>query len=201
VDRLGRMKLARAAQRLNRRRVRLPPLVLLIDDERLPDPIAAAKELPRGSLIIVRARQTSHRTKIAKALRPIVRSRGLKLLIANDPVLADGVRAAGVHFSEGRAREAVHWRARRPNWLITTAAHSLRSCGIARSVRAGATFLAPVFVTESHPERRKLGAVRARLIAHQAPLPVYALGGITAQCAASLGSAFAGIAAIGALKP
>ena len=159
MDSLSRAKLARAARRLNRDRDKdLPALVLMTDDERLPNPVAAARELPRGSMIVLRARQTSHRTKLAENLRPIVRARNLKLVIANDPALADRVRAAGVHFSENRAREALHWRARRPKWLITAAAHSLRACHVAKRSHADAVFLAPVFRTKSHSERGQLGA-------------------------------------------
>jgi thiamine-phosphate pyrophosphorylase len=202
VDRLTRARLARAAQRLNRgRRARLPALVLMTDDERLPDPIVAAKELPRGSMIIVRARQTSHRAKLAEALHPITREREIKLVIANDPILARRVRADGVHFSEDRAREAARWRVRHPKWVITTAAHSLHSCRIASVALADAAILAPVFPTKSHLDRYPLGPARARLTARHAPLPVYALGGINAQNSASLRGAFVGIAAIGALTP
>jgi hypothetical protein len=74
---LDRMRLARQASLLNERaRTELPPLVLMTDDERLPDPVAAARLLPRGSMVIVRARQSSHRAKLAALLRPITRAGG-----------------------------------------------------------------------------------------------------------------------------
>jgi thiamine-phosphate pyrophosphorylase len=178
----------------------LPPLVLITDDERLPDPFAVARKLPRGSMVIVRARQSSHRAKLAHSLRPVARARGLILLVANDPALADRAGANGLHLSEANIPLAAAWRARRPHWLITAAAHSFSACGQAARSEADAVFLSPVFATPSHPGARALGAARARAIVHQAALPVYALGGITAHTAARLGSApFAGLAAIGAL--
>lgn len=201
MEKLARLRLARAAAALNRAaQCKLPALVLMTDDERLLDPVAAARALPRGSMVVVRARQSSHRAKLARSLQAIARERGLTLLIANDPALADRVRAGGLHLSEANARRAAEWRARRPDWLITTAAHSLAACGRARQWGADAAFLAPVFATATHPDQVELGFGRARGLACMAPLPVYALGGVTAQSAARLRySGFAGIAAIGAL--
>lgn len=201
MEKLAKLKLARAATALNRKvNSRLPALVLMTDDERLPDPLAAARALPHGSMVVVRARQSSHRAKLAHALRPIARARRLTLLIANDPALADRVHAAGLHLSEANARRAAQWRARRPHWLITTAAHSLAACGRARQWGADAAFLGPVFATASHPNEAGFGPARARAVAGTAPLPVYALGGIAMQSAARLRhSGFAGLAAIGSL--
>lgn len=197
---LARIRLARAAAALNRCRGELPSLVLMTDDERLTDPVAAARALPRGSMVVVRARQSSHRAKLAQSLRGVARARGLTLLIGNDPALADRVRAAGIHLSEDNARQAAHWRAKRPRWLITAAAHSLAACASSHRRGADAAFLGPVFATDSHPDGGHLGAARARDIARWAPLAVYALGGVNAQTAARLaGSRFVGLAAIGGL--
>ena len=196
---LLRARLARAAAALNASAgARLPALVLMTDDERLPDPIAAARALPHGSMVIVRARQSSHRAKLATELRPIARARRLLLLIANDAALADKVGAAGLHLPESQAAGAAHWRAIRPRWLITSAAHSLAAAARAQRTGANAVILGPVFTTRSHPERPALGAARARLMARQLRRPVYALGGIDGRNGSQLGG-FAGLAAIGAL--
>ncbi len=122
------------------------------------------------------------------------------MLIANDPALADRVGAAGLHLSEANVARAAEWRARRPNWLITTAAHSLAACATARRFRANAVFLSPIFATASHRDSKHLGAPQARVIAANAPLPVYALGGLNGTKVRRLmRSQFAGLAAIGAL--
>jgi thiamine-phosphate pyrophosphorylase len=195
-DKLARARLARAAERFQRRG--LPALVLMTDDERLADPLAAARALPRGSLVILRARDDARRAKLAAVLATIARMRGLLLLIANDARLAASIGAHGLHLSEAQARDAFRWRARHPDWLITAAAHSLRAC--ARAHDADALLLAPIFATQSHPGGSALGVMRARFIAQQSLLPVYALGGIDAQTAARLqGGAFVGVAGIGAL--
>jgi thiamine-phosphate pyrophosphorylase len=169
----------------------------MTDDDRLDDPLAAARMLPRGSLVVLRARDATRRAALARALMSIARTRGIRVSIAGDPELAVHCGADGVHFPEARIGEVAHWRARRPHWLITCAAHSLSACARARFVRADAAFLAPVFATRSHPGRNCLGPFRARAIAQASPIPVYALGGIDAQNAARLADGgFIGLAAV-----
>jgi thiamine-phosphate pyrophosphorylase len=178
-------KLARAATRLN-----AGLLILITDDDRLADPLAAARKLPKGSLVILRARDAKKRQALAQGLRRIP---GLLLLAAGDPVLARDLD--GLHLPEQRAREAAHWRAVRPGWIITVAAHALHNLHVPY---ADAALLSPVFATASHPATLPLGAARARLMAQKNPGAVIALGGVSARNAGLL-KGFAGLAAISAL--
>ena len=171
-------------------------LVLMTDDERLPDPLPAARLLPKGAMVIVRSRDSAQRARWAFAMMALARSRDLLVLIANDAALASRCGADGLHLSEASAFRAAHWSALRPHWFISAAAHSLRSAVLHKHVDA--IFLSPVFDTESHPGRRTLRPVRANAIAQKRAVPVYALGGVTARNA-SLLHGFSGIAAIGAL--
>jgi thiamine-phosphate pyrophosphorylase len=172
-------------------------LILMTDDLRLPDPEAAARALPPGSLVIVRAQGAARRAELAAQMRSLAWAHGLILLIADDPVLARTIGANGLHLPEIRAAQAAHWRAKNPGWLITASAHSLGA--VLRARHADAVLLSPVFATDSHKDARALSAARARLIARSVATPVFALGGITADNAVLL-SGFAGIAAIGALS-
>jgi thiamine-phosphate pyrophosphorylase len=195
-DSASRRSIARAAARLAAaNQNELPVLVLMTDDARLRDPVGAARALPRGSMVIVRSRDAARRRELALALREIARVRGLFLLIAGDAALAAQIGADGVHLPETRIGEAAAIRARH-KMLVTAAAHSLSALRRANAVDA--LILSAVFATASHPGRAALGAVRANLVAKLAPVPVYALGGITAQNARLL-AGFCGIAAIGAL--
>ena len=196
-DSLSRRKLARVAARLAvaARRNLLPPLVLMTDDERLPDPLGAARALPRGSMVIVRARQPEHRKRLASAMMTIAHRRGLFVLIADDAALALACGADGVHLPEARLGEAANLRARH-RLIITAAAHSLSA--LRKTAWLDAVLLSPVFPTASHPGRSSLTPVRAALIARAARVPVYALGGVGAANAGRL-SGFSGIAAIGGL--
>lgn len=172
----------------------------MTDDQRLADPCAAARALPKGSLVILRAREDARRAALAGQLAKIAREGELFLLIANDPALAARGRADGLHLPEIRAGEAAHWRARFPRWFITCAAHSLSAVARAQNARADAALLSPVFPTASHKEAMPLGTMRFRMMARQARLPVYALGGIDAHNILQLnGAPIAGIAAVSAL--
>ena len=162
----------------------------MTDDARLADPLAAAHAMPKGGMVVARARHG-----LEPLARALLEARRCAVLIAGDPLLAVRLGAHGIHLAEARASEAAHWRARFPHMLITASAHSLHA--LAR-MHVDAFFLSPVFETKSHPGRAALGAARANLIARHARVPVYALGGIDARNAALL-SGFHGIAAIGAL--
>lgn len=201
ADRTSRARLARAAAGLNARSVhagRVPALALMTDDLRLPDPCAAARALPRGSLVILRTRDPARRARLAEQLAAIAHTHDLLFLIAADPALAARVRADGLHLPEARAREAEHWRTRVPNWIITCAAHD--AAAIARAQGCDAVFVAPVFATASHDGAPALGPMRFAALARASRAPVYALGGIAARNAARLiGTGAAGVAAVGAL--
>jgi thiamine-phosphate pyrophosphorylase len=193
-DSASRRILARVAARLARRSG-LPALVLLTDDDRLADPVAAARRLPPGSMVIVRAKDAGRRRALGLRLRTVARTRGLFLLIAGDAALARNLGADGVHLPQIRIGEAAALRARH-GFVVTAAAHSLAALRQAGWVDA--LILSAVLPTASHPGRAALGVVRANLMARQMPKPVYALGGITAKNAGRL-AGFCGIAAIGAL--
>ena len=169
------------------------PLVLMTDD-RDADWAGAARRLPRGGLVVIRARDAARRRALAERLHGLA-----PLLIAGDPALAERIGAAGLHLPQVRMGEALHWRARRPDWIITASAHSLAA--LMRAGALDAVFLSPVFPTASHAGAPCLTPARAALIAARAPVPVYALGGVTPANAGLLGPAFSGIAAIGAFLP
>ena len=199
---MARKKLARAAARLNAASAHpaeWPPLALMTDDERLPGPLAAARALPRGSLVIVRARGIGPRAQQTQDLLRIARTRDLVVLVAGDVALAARLGADGLHLSAARAHEIPNWRAHYPHFRFSAAAHSLVE--ILRAARCGtdAVFLSAVFRTQSHPGRTALMPLRASSIARAVRVPVYALGGLTADNAGTLSHAFSGIAAIGAL--
>jgi thiamine-phosphate pyrophosphorylase len=172
----------------------------MTDDGRLPDPLAAVRELPRGSMVVIRARDANRRAELSCAILKLAQRKTLAVLIASDPEMAAQLGADGFHLPETRAGEASHWRARFPNFMATASAHSFRALMRTRLLPVDAVFLSPVFATGSHPDRAGLSPHRANIIARAIDKPVYALGGIDARNATLLTrAAFAGIAAIGAL--
>jgi thiamine-phosphate pyrophosphorylase len=201
---------------------RLPTLFLLTDDERLPDPAAAVRKLPRGgsscrlrarAAVIARARNPHELEILVRAIAPICRRRGVALIVANDARLAHRYGADGVHLSEERSRGgnlaslALPRRGSRgrQRLLLTGAAHSFPALLRAVRIGADAVLLSPAFATESHPDARPLGIIRFAAIVRAARrmkirTPLIALGGVTAGQAQRLTQAGAnGLAAIGAL--
>ena len=194
--------LTEAAARLNRAAGGgLPALVLMTDAVRLADPVPAACALPPGSALVLRHYGAAGRAALARRLAAIARSRGLLLLVGEDPALARHVGAAGVHLPERALRQAgaVRWQR---DWLVTAAAHSPAALRMAAACGADAALLAPVFATASHPGARALGPRRFAALVRTSPIPVYALGGIGPANVRLLGSSGAvGIAGIGGLIP
>ena len=181
----------------------MPPLILMTDAARMPEPAPFVAALPAGSAVILRHYEIGDREPLAKALVRLCRARGLKLLIAADVRLAHAVGADGIHLPEALVRcDPTQARARRgPGWIVTAAAHGPRALRQAWRAGADAVLLAPVFATASHPGRMALGPLRFAALCRASPIPVYALGGVTAENAKRLAhSGAAGIAAIGAFQ-
>jgi thiamine-phosphate pyrophosphorylase len=194
----GARTLKRNPVRANRAECRLPCLFLVTDERRLPDPLPAIARLPRGAGVIFRHYGDRERAATGARVARLCRARRLVLLVAGDAGLAARWRADGVHLPERLAARARGLRQRRPRWLITAAAHSRPA--LVRAARAGAdaALLSPVFATASHPGAPALGILRFAALARRAPLPVIALGGITARARRRLIAAgAAGIAGIG----
>jgi thiamine-phosphate pyrophosphorylase len=192
----ARGKLARAAARLNARHGRgLPAFVLMMDDQRKVDWARAVAALPRGAAVILRHRQAHAREDLARRLKPVCAARRIKLLIADDVLLALRVRADGVHVPERHGAKIAAIKAQHPRWFVTASAHGAASVAAARC--ADAVIIAPVFATASHPGREAFGPVRFAALARGAPV-VYALGGIDARSVQRLAAMpVCGIALIG----
>lgn len=182
----------------------LPPVILLTDSVRLPDPCAAANRLPPGSAVILRHYDDPARAVLARKLARICRRGRVRLLVAGDWRLALAVGADGVHLPEMVARRGPGaWGGmigKKPGFLVTAAAHSPAAIERAARIGVDAVLLSPVFPTASHPGAKVLGLHRFALWCREASIPVYALGGIDTKTARRLkGSEFVGFAAIGAL--
>jgi thiamine-phosphate pyrophosphorylase len=148
----------------------------MMTDERQGEGLWTALErLTRGAGIVFRHYSLPQRERRAmfEAVRRIAWKRSL-ILIAAGPPLAG---ADGVHGRRGAG-------------LNTASAHNLRELKAAERAGADLVFLSPVFATRSHPEAKPLGPHRFALIAHQAKVPVIALGGMDAERARTLGGAY-----------
>ncbi len=192
------MRTARTLSRRARHRKsqgrRLPPLILVTDPERTPDPVALAGRLPPGSGVVFRSFGRQGAGEIAHRLAAVARRRGLLLLIGADALRAPG---AGVHLPERLAHRATALKRARPGVVVTVAAHSLEALIRARRAGADAVLLSTVFESKSPSAGRPIGPVRFAALARRAGLPVYALGGVrTKNAPRLLGSGAAGLAMV-----
>jgi thiamine-phosphate pyrophosphorylase len=178
----------------SRAAVRLPPLFLVTDPDRTPDPVALARRLPRGCGVIFRDFGREGSGQVARRLAAVARRRALVLLIGADALRVTG---AGVHLPERMAHRAQALKRARPRAPVTVAAHSLPALLRARRAGADAALLSVAFESRSPSAGAPLGPVRFAALARQTGLPVYALGGVTAQNAPRLlGSGAAGLAMV-----
>lgn len=177
----------------------LPALIFMTDRHRVPDPLAVAADLPRGSGVILRDYDARDRASLARDISAVCRRRGLLFLVAGDYRLAHAVGADGVHLPEWQVRRRAMVR---PGygWVTTAAAHGLAALVGAGRSGVDAALLSPAFATRSHPGASALGPVRLARLVRKSPCAVYALGGIDCRTAARLQrSGVCGVAAIGAV--
>jgi thiamine-phosphate pyrophosphorylase len=181
----------------------LPSLILMTDSRRLAEPEPLVSRLPRGSAVILRHYHDPERAALAERLSDLCRRIGVRLLIAGDGRLTAAVSAGGLHLPEAMIAHAPRtWRLwRRPGWLVTAAAHSPAAIMVAARAGVDAVLLSPVFPTESHPGARVLGSLLFARWTSRSPLPVYALGGLSAATVGRLAaSAAIGVATVGGLS-
>jgi thiamine-phosphate pyrophosphorylase len=180
---------------------RLPALWLVTDPARLADPLAAARNLPRGAGLIYRAFGAADALVTAQALRRIAWRRGLVFLVGADPRLAADAGADGVHLPERDMRHAIQIRKRHPRWRISAAAHSRGAILQGDRLGLDAMLVSAVFPSRSLSAVAALGPQRFAALIRGAHTPVIALGGVNNETAPRLvGTGAAGLAAVDGLS-
>ena len=177
----------------------LPPLVLVTDEQRMPNPLMAMSQLRAGDAVLLRHYGAPNRRDLAFALAARCRVAGVRLVVGGDLELARSVGADGVHLPEGLADRTL--AAKAAGFLVTVAAHDGAALVDAIRFGADAALLSPVFATASHPNAPALGVTRFSALVRESLIPVYALGGISASTAPRLwDSGAVGIAGVGAFS-
>lgn len=176
---LAAARMARPAGARNGRR--LPRAWFMTDPKRTNHPERIVACLPPGFGVIYRHFGAKDRFESGKRLARICRRRRLVLLVSADPQLAQALGADGVHWPEARLRGV---RPRNPRLIETASAHSRAAIAHAFRLGVDAAILSPVFASGSSLAGKPMEALRFRRLATTAPLPVYALGGVSADNAA-----------------
>jgi thiamine-phosphate pyrophosphorylase len=180
----------------------VPPLLVISDRRQARRPLEEVAEAVfaggcRWFSLREKDLSSAERRALLGALVALGRRWGAIVTAHEDIEAVAAVGADGVHQPSGGSPAAA--RARLPGALIGASAHSADEA--AALLRAGADYvtLSPVFVTASKPGYGPaLGLDGLARIVAQAPGPVLALGGITAENAATCFTAGArGIAVMG----
>ena len=175
----------------------LPRLLFVTDPQRTPDPEAVAAGLPVGSGVIYRAFGADDALPRARRLKAIAVERELILLVGADAALAEACGADGVHLPEAMIDRATVLRQGHPGWILTAAAHSLAATERAAAAGCDAALVSTVFASQSPSAGAPMGAGAFADLVRAAPLPVYALGGVTIRTAPDLaGSGAQGFAMV-----
>ena len=191
------LALNRAAAAVSPAAAALPALLFFTDPQRTPEPWTIAARLPAGAGVVFRAFAAADRLDQARRLRAATRRAGVRLLVGLDRELAAACEADGVHLPERAAGEAGALKAARPDWIVTVAAHSRTALVAAARAGASAAVVSPVFAPGGDSAGAPLGPERFGEIVAGADLPVYALGGITADSAGRItGSGACGLCAV-----
>lgn len=178
----------------------MPSMLFLTDPVRTPEPWVTAARLPVGAAVIYRHFGAADAPEVAARLRDVTREAGVLLLIGLDAALAERVGADGVHLPERASSAAYALGGRRPDWLLTGAAHSTTAVAAARDLDA--VIVSPVFRAGGvSAASEPLGLPTLDLMTTVAPCGVYALGGIDAETAPDLiGTGVCGFGAVAAIR-
>ncbi|QHS10251.1 Nudix family hydrolase [Sinimarinibacterium sp. NLF-5-8] len=171
-----------------------------------PDSTAAQvlnhlRHLPTGALLRLRWPQWSDADYVTQAACLIApaQQQGLRVILDRDPAQVAALGADGWHASSA-ALQQLHARPDVP--LALASAH--RADDIARAAQLGfdAAVLGSVCPTPSHPDARPLGWAGFTQVRGFAPLPVYAIGGVSPVHLPDAWQAWAqGVAGISAYWP
>lgn len=204
--------LAKQARQLNLRNggpdCPIPPIILMTDDKRMPDPIPAIVGLPRRSMVIFRhyGLNPKDRAHLAYIVRRTCRQYGHLCLIADDLALALRLDADGLHLPEYHIEKRPHVYRQIPHhMLVTSSCHNMQTLRLLALLtpdqRPDGVLISPVFATQSHPGQPGMAfsafLQRTALCRSVGLIPV-ALGGIKPDNVALLrGSGVASLAGIG----
>ena len=184
----------------------LDPLYLITDRNAPPsgDLPGALEAALRGGVRFVQYREKDlpfdERLKLGRKVASCAAEHGARLIVNGDPELAEALGADGVHLGKGTLSVSA-MRAGGYSGLIGYSAHSGEEAASAFSEGADFVTLSPVFPTKSKFSSGPLLGLEA--FGRELKIaggPVYALGGVGAENAAScLERGARGVALIGAI--
>jgi 8-oxo-dGTP diphosphatase len=165
------------------RALALPPVYGITIAEELGEArfLAHAEAALADGLRLIQMREkdwpVDRQRALARALVTLARPRGAKVLLNGVARRAREWGCDGVHLTSA-ALEAANARPAPDDMLCAASCHTRAEIEKAGTLGLDFAVLGPVFPTPSHPHARTLGWERFASIAAEAPLPVFALGGL-----------------------
>lgn len=174
---------------------RLSPLIAMSDPVRTPNILAWAEQLPQHCAIIYRFEVFDE--VIAKQLRILSQEKNQQLLLRQERHRSE---ADGLHFKRHTDLQHIDAvRQKHPDALLTLAALKDRDYENPLPKLDG-LLVSSIFLSQSPSAGAPIGIDALKDKAQKLEAPVFALGGVNTQTAATLlGTAIAGIAVVGAL--
>lgn len=167
--------------------LRLPDMCMITPD---PTGVSRADFLARldvslaagVGLVQLRAPSLSRSefTALARDVLPVCRRHGARLLLNAMPDVLQDVDADGVHLN-GRNLSRMRERTLAPTRWLSASVHSKGELHRAQAAGVDFVLVSPVLATTSHPDRKPLGWSGFSMLAREARVPVYALGGLAAS--------------------
>ena len=174
----------------------LPTAVLFTDRKKISDFDAVIKNLPKNSAIIIREYDLGKKEReiFAQKITNLARPLGIKILIGKDFLLAQKIKADGIHFSDLDKLPLVFLKKQsfKKNFIFSLACHSFKSIEKSIKFKPDIIFISPIFPTNSHLGTTSLGIINLQKISfkyrnhnyHQTKIS--ALGGINLDNIASI---------------
>ncbi len=165
------------------RALALPPVygITLADELGEAAFLARAEAALAGGLRLIQLREKDwaleRQRGLARALVALAGPRGAKVLLNGDALLARAWGCDGVHLTS-TALGAASARPVPDDMLCAASCHTRAEIEKAGALRLDFAVLGPVFPTPTHPHASTLGWDGFASIAAEAPLPVFALGGL-----------------------
>ncbi len=117
---------------------------------------------------------------LAKRVITLAHDYNCKVLLTGDPALVEQLGADGLHL-DSKALKAVKDRPLPANYLVAVSGHTLDALQKGESIGASFGVLSPISYTSAHPDITPIGWEGLADITAQLSIPIYALGGVSAE--------------------
>ncbi len=118
---------------------------------------------------------------LAGRVIPLAHRYGCRVLLSTTPALVTELGADGLHLDSKALLTAGSERLLPQEFLLAVSAHDLQGVKKGEVMDADFGVLSPINYTSAHPDMAPLGWAGLQAMTQQTTLPLYALGGVSAE--------------------